>query len=799
MAINDALVKTIEEKLDRDSSFEKERYSKLMEKFISDLDPEYIGRAINILEYSGMPYTVGNFVRSYSMIVPEKFSESEERALKGLLETFGEDSPFVYDPTRRRIVVVGKIPKPETVRGKIPKPESVTGKIPKPASVTGKVPKSGATVILEKIPKPGVTVVTGKIPKPVVVTGKIPKPPSVTGKIPRPDEPRGRIWLENIVGEVISEVDRFTGGRLWTALGKPTVTGKIPKPVVVTGKIPKPPSVTGKIPRPDEPRGRIWLENIVGEVISEADRFTGGRLWTALGKPTVTGKIPKPPSVTGKIPKSDDIVDTLLGGLDRAVKGSLERLFGQSAQISSESKQQEQKQEQKQVQEQEVDVNTKIQELMSKLDQNRISGALRIIKYGGFPPTMESFVNAYSMAAQDKLSDAEKEALSELTKLVGKDAPIMDEVGGFSPQVKQRKSVVTGKIPKPQLSTSPLSNTHEKLATATGGESPSVIEQSTVNAINELFKGNIEEYKKKAEETDAKLADLMSKYVEMSSRIYDKLLEVYKPLINYEIKDESKKNEIFRNLAIAITGLAAVGMGGTAILGFTSALPNVLKQWRDMDEEEYKRQLERFKFELEKAKLHGDILLEKLRNDRDAILKDMALSHQEKLMYLKMLEQNKLEWLKFNTRMLHDAMMAARRVTTGSGDAWERHTTAKARAAEEIDQLYRQADEIEKTDSKKAEELRRQAALLGAVYGIRVPSAPRREKKVDVGYYKSFLGLKRQLEEQIARGNYKEARRIVEQLQEIATRAMEDTGDKTIWNAVNKMLEDPRYTILERE
>jgi hypothetical protein len=85
------------------------------------------------------------------------------------------------------------------------------------------------------------------------------------------------------------------------------------------------------------------------------------------------------------------------------------------------------------------------------------------------------------------------------------------------------------------------------------------------------------------------------------------------------------------------------------------------------------------------------------------------------------------------------------------------------------------------------------------VYGIKVPSVPRREKKVDVGYYKSFLGLKRQLEEQIARGNYKEARKIIEQLQEIATRAMEDTGgDKTIWNAVNKMLEDPRYTVIEQ-
>jgi hypothetical protein len=534
------------------------------------------------------------------------------------------------------------------------------------------------------------------------------------------------------------------------------------------------------------------LEWIIGDAVVEG-AVPRSDDW----KTVVTGKIPKP-GAQGSREVVADIIDKSLSGIDRYIRSGLEKLFGQSAQAPSEPKQQEQKQEQKQEQEQEIDVNTKIQELMSKLDQNRIAGALGIIKHGGFPPTMESFVNAYSMAAQDKLSDAEKEALNELTKLVGKDAPIMDETGGFSPPVKQRKSVVTGKIPKPQLSTSPLSSTHEKLATTIGGESPSVIEQSTVSAINELFKGNIEEYKKKAEEADAKLADLMSKYVDISGKIYDKLLEVYKPLISYEIKDESKKNELFRNLAIAITGLAAVGMGGTAVLGFTSALPNVMKQWKEMDEEEYKRQLERFKFELEKAKLHGDILLEKLRNDRDVILRDMTLSQQEKLMNLKMLEQNKLEWLKFNTRMLHDAMMAARKVTTGGADAWERHTAAKARAAEEIEQLYKQADEVEKTDSKKAEELRRQAALLGAVYGIKVPSMPKREKKVDVGHYRSFLGLKRQLEEQIARGNYKEARKIVEQLQEIATRAMEDTGDKTIWNAVNKMLEDPRYTVIEQ-
>ena len=524
------------------------------------------------------------------------------------------------------------------------------------------------------------------------------------------------------------------------------------------------------------------LEWIIGDAVVEG-AVPRSDDW----KTVVTGKIPKPGAQSSRDVVAD-IIDKSLSGIDRSIRGGLEKLFGQS-----EQKQQEQKQEQ------EVDVSAKIQELMSKLDQNRIAGALGIIKHGGFPPTMESFVNAYSMAAQDKLSDAEKEALNELAKLIGKDAPIMDETGGVSPSVKQRKSVVTGKIPKPQLSTSPLSSTHEKLATALSGESPSVIEQSTINAISELFKGNIEEYKKKVEKSDVKLVDLMSKYTEMSSRIYDKLLEVYKPLISYEIKDESKKNELFRNLAIAITGLAAVGMGGSAVLGFTSALPNVMKQWKEMDEEEYKRQLERFKFELEKAKLHGNVLLEKLRNDRDAILKDMTLSQQEKLMYLKMLEQNKLEWLKFNTRMLHDAMMAARRVTTGSGDAWERHTTAKTRAAEEIDQLYRQADEIEKTDSKKAEELRRQAALLGAVYGIRVPSAPRKEKKFDVGYYRFFLRLKRQLEDQIARRNYKEAGKIIDQLQEIATRAIEDTGDKTIWNAVNKMLEDPRYMILERE
>jgi hypothetical protein len=437
---------------------------------------------------------------------------------------------------------------------------------------------------------------------------------------------------------------------------------------------------------------------------------------------------------------------------------------------------------------------------MSRLSQENIKRALEVIKYSGKPYTMGSFVEAYSMATQDKLSASEKEALAELEKLVGKDTPIVDETGGIYPKVSKRKSVVTGKIPnpslEPKLSTSPLSSTHEKLATVLGGESPSVIEQSTVNAISELFKGNIEEYKKKAEEADAKLADAMSRYADVSSKVFDKLLEVYKPLINYEIKDESKKNELFRNLAIAITGLAAVGMGGTAVLGFTSALPNVMKQWKEMDEEEYRRQLERFKFELEKAKLHGDILLEKLRNERDAILRDMTLSQQEKLMYLKMLEQNKLEWLKFNTRMLHDAMMAARKVTTGSGDAWERHTAAKAMAAEEIEQLYRQADEIEKTDSKKAEELRRQAALLGSVYGIKVPSVPKKEKKVDVGYYRSFLELKRQLEEQLNKGNYAEVKKIVEQLQEVATRAMEDTGDKTLWSALNKMLEDPRYTIL---
>jgi len=604
--------------------------------------------------------------------------------------------------------------------------------------------------------------------------------------------------LEGIIGDAV-----ITGAVPeddWRAV----VTGRIPKPAVVTGKIPKPPSVTGRIPRPDEPSGRTWLENIVREVISEADRPTGGRLWTALGKPVVEGKIPKPPSVTGKIPNPNDVVDSLLGGIDRAVKGGLGKLFGQPAQTSSESKQQEQKQEQKQEQQQEqkqeADVEARVQELMSKLNPENVVRALEIMKYGGFPYTMGSFAKAYSMTVNE-LSDEEKKALDELVKLIGKDTSIADEVEGLPLGVGKKKGVVTGKIPKPssepKLSTSPLSSTHEKLATAIGGESPSVIEQSTANAINELFKGNIEEYKKKAEEADAKLADLMSKYVDMSNKIYDKLLEVYKPLINYEIKDENKRNELFRNLAIAITGLASVAMGGANVLGFTSALPNVMKQWKEMDEEEYRRQLERFKFELEKAKLHGDILLEKLRNDRDIILRDMTLSQQEKMMYLKMLEQNKLEWLKFNTRMLHDAMMAARRVVRSSGDAWERHVDVKARIAEEIDQLYRQADEVEKTDSKKAEELRRQAALLGSVYGIRVPSMPKKEKekKVDVGYYRSFLGLKRQLEEQITKGNYEEARKIMDQLQEIATRAIEDTNDKTLWNAVNKMLEDLTYTI----
>jgi len=529
------------------------------------------------------------------------------------------------------------------------------------------------------------------------------------------------------------------------------------------------------------------LEGIIGDAVVER-AVPKDNDW----KTVVTGKIPKPGAqdtygtVAEIIKKSLSFVDD-----------SLQKLFGKSAQPPSETKQQEQKQE---LQE-EVDINA----VMSKLDQVNMKRALEIIKYSGKPYTMGSFVEAYSMAVEaagGKLSDAEKEALAKLEKLVGKDTPIVDETEGPFPRVSKGKSVVTGKIPKPgpepKLSTSPLSSTHEKLATVLGGESPSIIEQSTVNAINELFKGNIEEYKKKAEDTDAKLADLMSKYVEMSNKIYDKLLEVYKPIINYEIKDESKKNELFRNLAIAITGLAAVGMGGSAVLGFTSALPGVMKQWKEMDEEEYRRQLERFKFELEKAKLHGDILLEKLRNDRDVILRDMTLSQQEKMMYLKMLEQNKLEWLKFNTRMLHDAMMAARKVVAGSGDAWERHTAVKARAAEEIDQLYRQAEEVEKTDKEKAEEIRRQAALLSSVYGIKVPSMSKREKKVDVGYYKSFLGLKRQLEEQITKKDYTEAKKTMEQLQEIATRAMEDTGDKTLWGALNKMLEDPRYMILEQ-
>jgi len=531
-----------------------------------------------------------------------------------------------------------------------------------------------------------------------------------------------------------------------------------------------------------------------------------------IGDAVVVGAVPKDDDrktvVTGKIPKpgAQDAYGTVAEIVRKSlsfVDDGLQKLFGKPAQSPSETKRQEQKQEQ-QEQKQEVDVSAKVQELMSKLNEEKVKKALEVMKYGGFPYTMESFANAYSMATEasgGRLSDAEKEVLGELVKLVGKDTPIVDETGGFAPRVSKGKSVVTGKIPKPspepKLSTSPLSSTHEKLATALGGESPSIIEQSTVSAINELFKGNIEEYKKKAEEADVKLADLMSKYVDMSNKIYDKLLEVYKPLINYEIKDETKKNELFRNLAIAITGLAAIGMGGTSVLGFTSALPSVMKQWKEMDEEEYKRQLERFKFELEKAKLHGDILLEKLRNDRDAILKDMTLSHQEKLMNLKMLEQNKLEWLKFNTRMLHDAMMAARKVVRSGGDAWERHVDVKARAAEEIDQLYRQADEVEKTDSKKAEELRRQAALLGSVYGIRVPSMPRKEKKVDVGYYKSFLELKRQLEEQIVKGNYAEARKIMDQLQEVATKAVENTNDKTLWGAINKMLEDPKYTVIE--
>jgi len=143
-------------------------------------------------------------------------------------------------------------------------------------------------------------------------------------------------------------------------------------------------------------------------------------------------------------------------------------------------------------------------------------------------------------------------------------------------------------------------------------------------------------------------------------------------------------------------------------------------------------------------------------------------------------------------------MVAARKVTTGGGDAWERHTAVKARAAEEIEQLYKQAEEVEKTDSKRAEELRRQAALLGSVYGIKAPSVAKKEKKIDTGYYKSFLELKRQLEEQVARGNYAEAKKIVVQLQEVATRAMETSGDKTLWSAINRMLEDPRYTIIEQ-
>jgi len=531
-----------------------------------------------------------------------------------------------------------------------------------------------------------------------------------------------------------------------------------------------------------------------------------------IGDAVVAGAVPKDDDrktvVTGKIPKpgAQDTYGTVAEIIKKSlsfVDDGLQKLFGKPPQPPSETKRQEQKQE-RQEQKQEVDVSARVQELMSKLNEEKVKKALEVMKYGGFPYTMGSFANAYSMAIEasgGKLSDAEKEALGELVKLVGKDTPIVDETGSFAPGVGKRKSVVTGKVPEPslepKLSTSPLSSTHEKLATAIGGESPSVIEQSTANAINELFKGNIEEYKKKAEEADAKLADLMSKYVDMSNKIYDKLLEVYKPLINYEIKDESKRNELFRNLAIAVTGLISVGMGGASILGFTSALPNVMKQWREMDEEEYKRQLERFKFELEKAKLHGDILLEKLRNDRDVILKNMALSQQEKLMYLKMLEQNKLEWLKFNTRMLHDAMMAARKVVRSSGDAWERHVDVKARVAEEIDQLYRQADGVEKTDSKKAEELRRQAALLGSVYGIRVPSTPRKEKekKVNVEYYKSFLELKRQLEEQLNKKNYEEARKIMDQLQDVATKAMENTNDKTLWNAVSKMLEDPAYTI----
>jgi len=531
-----------------------------------------------------------------------------------------------------------------------------------------------------------------------------------------------------------------------------------------------------------------------------------------IGDAVVTGAIPRSDDwktvVTGKIPRHGaqdtsgtvaEIIGKSLAGIDRFVRGGLEGLFGQPTQASDKSGQRVTgKIPKEQAQKQEMDVGAKVQELMSKLSEENIKRALEVIRYSGKPYTMGSFVEAYSMATQDKLSAPEKEALEGLERLVGKDTPIMDETGGLTPKVSRNKSVVTGKIPKPQIQTSSLSGTHEKLATVLGGESPSVIEQSTVSAINELFKGNTEEYKKKAEESDAKLADAMSRYADVSGKVFDKLLEVYKPLINYEIKDEGKKNELFRNLAIAITGLASVGMGGAAVLGFTSALPNVMKQWREMDEEEYKRQLERFKLELEKAKLHGDILLEKLRNDRDAILKDMTLSQQEKMTYLKMLEQNKLEWLKFNTRMLHDAMVAANKVTTGGGDAWERHTAVKARAAEEIEQLYKQAEDVEKTDSKKAEELRRQATLLGSVYGIKAPSVAKKEKKVDVGYYKSFLELKRQLEEQVARGNYVEAKKIVEQLQEVATKAMENTGDKTLWSAINRMLEDPRYTIIEQ-
>jgi xylose isomerase len=53
------------------------------------------------------------------------------------------------------------------------------------------------------------------------------------------------------------------------------------------------------------------------------------------------------------------------------------------------------------------------------------------------------------------------------------------------------------------------------------------------------------------------------------------------------------------------------------------------------------------------------------------------------------------------------------------------------------------------------------------------------------------------LEDQLNKGNYAEVKKTIEQLQEIATRAMEDTGDKTLWSALNKMLEDPRYMIIE--